>query len=56
MKNNERWYEMVRVLIIEDEPEISMILEEVLTEEGYEVTAISDGISGLGTTHIRGLS
>lgn len=42
---------MVRVLIIEDEPEISMILEEVLTEEGYEVTAISDGISGL--KHLR---
>lgn len=38
---------MVRVLIIEDEPEISMILEEVLTEEGFEVTAVSDGISGL---------
>lgn len=38
---------MTRVLIIEDEPEISMILEEVLAEEGYEVTAVSDGISGL---------
>ena len=29
---------MARVLIIEDEPEISMILEEVLKEEGDEVT------------------
>jgi CheY-like chemotaxis protein len=38
---------MARVLIIEDEPEISMILEEVLKEEGDEVTAVSDGISGL---------
>ncbi|HAW71260.1 MAG TPA: hypothetical protein DCX37_08805, partial [Firmicutes bacterium] len=47
MKNIERGYKMTRVLIIEDEPEISMVLEEVLTEEGYEVTAVSDGINGL---------
>lgn len=42
---------MARVLIIEDEPEIAMILKEVLTEEGYEVTAVSDGVSGL--KHLR---
>lgn len=37
---------MSRVLIIEDQPAIVMILEELLTDEGYEVLKAYDGLSG----------
>lgn len=38
---------MARVLIIEDEPTIAMILKEVLEEEGHDVTTLHDGAEGL---------
>lgn len=38
---------MKRILVIEDEPTINMILEEVLTDEGYEVLTALNGQSGL---------
>ncbi len=38
---------MARILIIEDEPTINMILREVLTDEGYEVDTAPEGRSGL---------
>lgn len=38
---------MARVLLIEDEPNIAMILEIFLSEQGHEVITSSDGLSGL---------
>lgn len=38
---------MGKVLIIEDEQTIKMILEEILTDEGYQVTTATDGSDGL---------
>ncbi|MFA7468186.1 MAG: response regulator [Desulfotomaculaceae bacterium] len=38
---------MARVLVIEDEPNITLILKTVLTEEGHNVITASDGGSGL---------
>jgi two-component system response regulator (stage 0 sporulation protein F) len=38
---------MARVLIMEDEPGIKMVLEMVLREEGHQVTAVEDGQRGL---------
>lgn len=37
------------VLLLEDEPNISMFVETVLTDEGHIVTSINNGISGLDT-------
>lgn len=38
---------MGHILIIEDEPAIVMVLEEMLSEEGYEISKAYDGITGL---------
>lgn len=38
----------MKVLIVEDEPAISHLLEVYLEREGYNVTIESDGIKGLG--------
>ncbi len=38
---------MARVLVIEDEPTIAMVLELALSEEGHEVATAPDGVSGL---------
>lgn len=38
---------MARVLIIEDEPAIALVLQELLTDEGHEVTTALDGLAGL---------
>lgn len=38
---------MARVLVIEDEPTIAMVLEIALSEEGHEVTTALDGLCGL---------
>lgn len=38
---------MKRILVIEDEPTINMILEEVLTDEGYNILTALNGQSGL---------
>jgi len=38
---------MVKILIIEDEPDIRLGLEKNLTYEGYEVETVADGESGL---------
>ncbi|KPU45397.1 transcriptional regulatory protein CseB [Oxobacter pfennigii] len=38
---------MAHVMIIEDEPAIVMVISEMLSDEGYEVTAAYDGLSGL---------
>lgn len=38
---------MARVLVIEDEATIAMVLEIALSEEGHEVTTALDGLSGL---------
>ncbi len=40
---------MARVLIMEDEPGIAMILSMVLSEEGHQVTSVDDGQQGLQT-------
>lgn len=37
----------MNVLIIEDEPAIAMVLEEVLREEGHRTEALTDGAWGL---------
>ena len=38
---------MSRVLVIEDEPNIKMVLEIILMEEGHIVMTASDGLSAL---------
>lgn len=38
---------MARVLVVEDEPNIAMILQEILGDEGHEVTTAGDGNSAL---------
>jgi len=38
---------MVRILIVEDEPDIVMSLEEDLRRQGYETGVASDGVRGL---------
>ncbi len=37
-----------RVLVVEDEPAIRMVLTEVLSDEGYEVRGAGDGPTALG--------
>ena len=37
----------MRILIVEDEKDLSMILTEMLEMEGYYVDAAYDGVSGL---------
>lgn len=37
----------MRVLIVEDEPAIAMVLTELLADEGYDVISELDGLSGL---------
>ncbi len=46
---------MAKVLIIEDEPTIKMILEEILTDEGYSVSTALDGATGLHKLHTESL-
>jgi DNA-binding response OmpR family regulator len=38
-----------RVLIVDDEPEISQLLSLYLTKEGYEVTCVTDGSAAIDT-------
>lgn len=38
---------MARVLVIEDEPGITMVLRIALSDAGHEVATASDGITGL---------
>ena len=38
---------MKKILVIDDEPSITMILKEFLTDEGYEVYALDNGDSAL---------
>lgn len=35
------------ILLVDDEPEIREMMTEVLTSQGYKVTAVSDGMAGL---------
>ncbi len=39
--------EVPRVLLVEDDPQLSSMLDELLTDEGYEVVAVRDGQKGL---------
>jgi two-component system response regulator QseB len=39
--------EVPRVLVVEDDPQLSSMLNELLTGEGYEVVAVRDGQKGL---------
>lgn len=38
---------MLRVLLVEDEPDVSLVAATVLEEAGYHVTVASDGCEGL---------
>lgn len=38
---------MARILIIDDEPAIAMVLKEFLSDEGYEIIVASNGLTGL---------
>ncbi|MGE5583869.1 MAG: response regulator [Bacillota bacterium] len=38
---------MASVLIIDDEPIIAKVLEELLTEEGFQVVSVNNGDAGL---------
>jgi len=39
--------DLMQILIVDDQPEVLMFLQEVLTDQGYEVLTASDGPSGL---------
>jgi DNA-binding response OmpR family regulator len=36
-----------RILVVDDEPMVSLLIARALSDEGYEVTALSDGERGL---------
>ncbi|NUR22828.1 response regulator, partial [Frateuria sp.] len=38
---------MLRVLLVEDEPDVALVAATVLEEAGYHVTVVSDGRAGL---------
>lgn len=38
---------MTRILLVEDEPSLRMLIQDNLQQEGYEVTIAPDGMSGL---------
>jgi CheY-like chemotaxis protein len=38
---------MARILIIDDELAIAMVLKELLSDEGYEIIVASNGVTGL---------
>jgi CheY-like chemotaxis protein len=38
---------MARILVVDDEPAILTILDEVLRDEGYEVVVADDGVTAL---------
>lgn len=38
---------MARILIIDDEPAIAMVLEAALGDEGHDVITASDGLAGI---------
>ncbi len=38
---------MARILVVEDEPSIALILTQILTEAGHEVSSAADGNQGL---------
>ena len=38
---------MAKVLVVDDEPAIRMLLQAILSQEGYEVDTASDGVEGL---------
>lgn len=38
---------MLRILLVEDEPDIAMVASAVLEDAGYHVTVASDGAGGL---------
>ncbi|MEI7037378.1 response regulator [Fulvimonas yonginensis] len=39
---------MLRVLLVEDEPDVALVAATVLEDAGYHVTAAADGHAGLG--------
>ena len=38
---------MKQILVIDDDPQVRALLVEILTHEGYEVVAASNGVEGL---------
>ncbi len=38
---------MARIMVIEDEPNIALVLDAVLTDRGHQVVTAADGILGL---------
>ena len=37
----------MRILIVEDDPRISSLLDQGMREEGYQTLVVADGIAGL---------
>ncbi len=37
----------IRVLVVDDEPDVSRLIERVLVAEGYDVTTLGDGLAAL---------
>jgi two-component system, OmpR family, response regulator len=44
----------MRILVIDDEPEMAAVLERGLAGDGHEVTAVGDGIAALEAFHAAG--
>ena len=38
---------MAKVLVVDDEPAIRMLLQAILTQEGHDVDTAADGVEGL---------
>ena len=45
---------MNRILVVEDEPTIAIALQDDLEDEGYQVEAVSDGVTALEKTRAGG--
>lgn len=39
---------MTQILVVEDDPNVRVLLQSLLTAEGYDVVTASDGMAGLG--------
>jgi DNA-binding response OmpR family regulator len=44
---------MNQILVVEDEPTIAIALQDDLEDEGYQVEAVSDGLTALDKTRSR---
>ena len=44
---------MTKVIVIDDEEDIRIVLKEIFLREGFEVEVASDGNEGMNLTHFE---